>query len=74
MLKRVQGEIGLAGSQTVCLVFRRHRTGLEIHAAEVIGRAGRLGRTHDHTLLIDPHRLRHVHEIVEVAQPVVGVD
>ena len=67
-------EIGHARRQALGLVLGRHGLGLEVHAAEVIGRARRLGRSHDPALFVDPDRLRHVHEIVEVFEAMVGVD
>jgi len=40
----------------------------------MIGGTGSLRGSRDPALLVDPDRLRHVHEIVEIFQPVLGVD
>src|SRR6202521_5501260 len=56
------------------LVLRRHGTRLAIHAAEIVGRAGDLGRADDDALLIDPDALRHVDHAVKLGDAMLGVD
>ena len=51
-----------------------HGEGAAVHGPKTVGRSCGFGRADDAALLVDPQRLRHVDQVVQVGQVVVAVD